>query len=253
MRKILVNSFLVVFVAFLFFLFFGAGYFAGFGQGKGSVSPVFESISSERLSASISIVSVTQRGKGSVNGAVVEIVPGSGKILFSINPFVEPDTQDSVQTAAFVAQEFTRKSLSDRDIVFSIEDTLANLVGGPSAGAAFTVAAIAAIEGKAVRGDAAITGTILHSGKIGEIGGVIEKATAAAENGLKLFVVPKGQKRFTYYEQRQERSQKGNVTIIRTSYVPHTIDLQEYIEAQGFEMRIAEAENIGEAVELLLQ
>lgn len=240
-------------------VFFGFGYYAGLHSLPASVpGPEVPEVGGlplrdSRLASSINIVSMTSAGEGSVNQGDVEITPGNGRILFAINPFVEPDTQDSVQAAAKVAQEYTGKSLKGKDVIFSVENTDAKLVGGPSAGAAMTVATIAAIEGKGVKSDVAITGTINADGSIGQIGGVIEKATAAAEKGLSLFVVPKGQKSFTYYEQQERRSQRGNITIIRTSYLPKIIDLQQYLADQNYSMRIAEVSKIGDAVSLLLQ
>lgn len=239
-------------VLFLVAIMFLAGYFAGFASVP-SGSPQLQRLSSETLSASANIVAVTQDGTGIVNQASVEIVPGSGRILLSVNPFIEPDTQDSAQTAALVAQKFTGKSLADRDFILSIENSQASLVGGPSAGAAFTLAAISAIENKPLNSNAAITGTIESDGSIGQVGGVIEKATAAAEKGLLLFVVPKGQSTVTYYEQKEQTVQRGSLTITRTYYVPQKINLQDFLNQQGFSMQITEASNIQEAVQLLIE
>ncbi|MBI4210829.1 MAG: hypothetical protein HY544_04970 [Candidatus Diapherotrites archaeon] len=232
--------------------FFEIGFYSGLQRAAAEDSVSLERLSGVPLEASAKIVSVTPDGSGSVNEGDVEIVPGSGRILLSLNPFAEPDTQDSMQTAALVAQRFTGKSLEDKDVIFSVKNTPARLIGGPSAGAAMSVAAIAAIRGENVRADAAITGTINADGTIGQVGGVIEKATAAAEQGLSLFVVPKGQKEVTYYEQREERSQQGRVLVIRRYYVPRTINLEEMLADQNYGTKIAEAADIGEAVDLLI-
>ena len=135
----------------------------------------------------------------------------------------------------------------------TIENSQAQLVGGPSAGAAFTLATIAAIEKKAADPNTAITGTINSDGSIGQIGGVIEKATAAAEKGLELFVVPKGQRIFMIYQPQTQEIQRGSLKIMRTFYVPKRIDLQEYLKEQGYSIQIAEAANIIEAAKLMLQ
>ncbi|MDP2974455.1 MAG: S16 family serine protease [Candidatus Diapherotrites archaeon] len=207
----------------------------------------------EKFESSINIVAARAQGEvGVVSQATAEIIEGKGRVLFSLNPFVEPDTQQSAETAAAVAENFTGKSLADRDVIYGIENIDAQLVGGPSAGAALAVATIAALEGKKVREDAAITGTIQADGSIGQIGGVIEKAAASAETGLKLFIVPKGQIELTYYEQLVQEEKRGFVTIRRVRYIPKTLNLNDYAQEQGWNLEVKEVSNIQEAVNLLI-
>ncbi|MDO8648120.1 MAG: S16 family serine protease [Candidatus Diapherotrites archaeon] len=238
-------------VLFLVIIMFGIGFFTGYSMQPQAqkLAPITEA----KLSASVNIVAVTADNQGVVSQASVEIIPGSGRILLSVNPFIEPDTQDSAKTAAQVAEKYTGKSLQDKDLILTIENSQAQLVGGPSAGAAFTLATIAAIEKKQVNQNAAITGTINSDGSIGQIGGVIEKATAAAEKGLSLFVVPKGQRVFMIYQPQTQEIQRGNLKITRTFYVSKRIDLQEYLKEQGYSIQIAEAASITEAAKLMLQ
>jgi PDZ domain-containing protein len=68
-------------------------------------------------------------------------------------------------------------------------------VGGPSAGAAFTVTLIDELtEGDLLGGnDVAITGTINLDGSVGAIGGLSSKASAVLQNGLRYFLVPTAQ------------------------------------------------------------
>jgi PDZ domain-containing protein len=68
-------------------------------------------------------------------------------------------------------------------------------VGGPSAGLAFTLAVLDVLtEGDLTGGhDVAVTGTINDDGTIGEIGGVVQKAAAAADAGAEVFLVPNGE------------------------------------------------------------
>jgi len=208
----------------------------------------------EKYEASVDIVAVRQTGQiGVVSKAVAEIVEGKGRVLFSLNPFVEPDTQQSAETAASVAQNFTGKSLADRDVIYSIEEIEAKLVGGPSAGAALTLATIAAIEEKQVKEEVAITGTILPDGSIGQIGGLVEKAGAVAEQGKTLFLVPEGQGTLNYYERVVEEEKRGFFTIQRVKYVPKKIDLNEFAEEQGWNLEIMEVSNISQATAIMLE
>ncbi|MEM4326891.1 MAG: S16 family serine protease [Candidatus Diapherotrites archaeon] len=208
---------------------------------------------STKASSSVNIAAVTSDGEGSLSLGEVEIIVCSGKILLSINPFVEPDTQYSLEVASQVAQNYTKKSLSQNDVLYSVKETQAYLIGGPSAGAAFTIATIAAIQGKEVRKDVVLTGTILPDGSIGQVGGILEKAVAAADNNISIFLVPYGQGDFTYYEKISESTRKGSYTIIRNRYVPKKIDLQTYLEEQGYKIKVIEVKNISEAADIMLK
>jgi PDZ domain-containing protein len=68
-------------------------------------------------------------------------------------------------------------------------------VGGPSAGLAFTLAVLDVLtEGELTGGlSVAVTGTIGDDGGVGEVGGVVQKAAAAADAGAELFLVPPGE------------------------------------------------------------
>ena len=138
---------------------------------------------SEIVYASSNVVAVSSQASSGIIGTVTaEIHPnGKGRVLMNTNPFLEPDTQQSAETATEVAEKITGKNLEDKDIIFSF-DIPGEVIGGPSAGAAMTTAVVAAIEGKAVKDDVTITGTITKGGSIGAIGSVLEKAQAAADH-----------------------------------------------------------------------
>ena len=102
-------------------LVFSIGFYAGLNLAAPSQQRL-EKIPETKLTASANIVAVTPQGTGIVNQASVEIIPGSGRILLSINPFVEPDTQDSTQTAVGIAEKFTGKSLKDKDMSLVISE-----------------------------------------------------------------------------------------------------------------------------------
>ncbi len=175
----------------------------------------------------------------------VEIRPGKERILINTNPFVEPDTQESAETAVNISQGYTRTLLKDRDIIITFNaDT--QLVGGPSAGGAMTVALIAAIEGKAPNPQVAMTGTIEANGRIGPVGGVIQKAQAAAQKGYKKFLIPQGSRYFQYYESNTTTHREGGYTVQETEYVPRTLDLKKYaMEKWGLD--VVEVPTIKEA------
>lgn len=246
------NSFLLMLGVIIFLVGATTGVFLTKTPQFSSSNVVLSKLPEKTLTATVPIVAVTASGdKGVLSNAVVEISPGKGRLLLNTNPFVEPDTQQSIETARTIAQQFTHFSLADKDVIYSIENSQAQLVGGPSAGGAFTVATIAAIENKTIKPDVAMTGTIEANGSIGKIGGVIEKAQAASEAGKKLFLVPIGQSKISYYDRQVTQEKRGNLTIQRTQYVPKTLDLTKYaLEQWGIEVR--EIANIDEAVNLMI-
>ncbi|MDO8627940.1 MAG: S16 family serine protease [Candidatus Diapherotrites archaeon] len=261
-KELLIVSLLAVFL-----IGFGSGLFTGnslaaaklqnleqenSGQNSGFLPEnVLEPLDQARLDETINIVAVNSEGRGIISTGEVEIVPGKGRVLFNTNPFVEPDTQNSLETAKRVAEKYTGKSLAEKDVIYSVQNSGAELIGGPSAGAAFTVATIAAIQGLKIREDSAITGTIEENGLIGEIGGVAEKLQAAGESGKKLFVIPKGQSIVTYYERQVTQEQRGFLTITRSKIVPKTLDLVEF--AKQWDLEVKEAQTIYDAVEFLTE
>jgi len=207
---------------------------------------------SSESSASVAIVAVSDDGTGVVGTATVEIKPGKGRILFNTNPFVEPDTQYSIETAKSVAESVTASELSNKDLIYSITTPQAKLVGGPSAGAALCVATIAAIQGKQVRKDVAITGTIQPNGYIGQVAGLLEKAQAAAEKGFKFFLVPKGQSIVVVYERKESEKKGPGFIFKRIYYEPKQVDLNEAMFEQ-YGMQVIEIGTIHEAVKLAIE
>ena len=246
-------------VFLLFFAVFETGFFLGqfFSKPETVEKPVLvfdsslQKLPEQRLSATINIVAVTNDGKGMESQGNVEIAPdGKGRVLFDTNPFVEPDTQQSLETAAYVASVFTKKSLVDKDIIYSVSNAQAQLIGGPSAGAAFAVATIAAIEGKQIRQDAAITGTINKDGSIGPIGGIVEKMNALIEQKGKLFLIPQGQRYVTTYTEQVQTQRRGNFVYEIHTLIPKQVDLVELAKPQGLEVK--EVADINEAVQALV-
>lgn len=207
------------------------------------------SVSQGTSSATANIVAVrSDSSMGEMGKVHVEIKEGTGNVLVNTNPFVDPDTQYSVREAVEVAENFTKTTISNKDIIVSF-DINGTLIGGPSAGTATTVALIAALEGKSVRQDVAVTGTIEEGGIIGEVGSVFEKAIAAEKNNMTLFLVPYGQEKVVYYEQQIEKRGRSGFRFTRVYYTPQEIDLDEYFQGK---MDVVEVSTIGEAVSYMI-
>lgn len=195
------------------------------------------------------IVAVRSDNYQGVLGRVyVEIKEGAGGVLVNTNPFVEPTTQYSVREAVKVAKDFTNINISNKNILISF-DINGTLMGGPSAGAAIAAATIAALEGKKVRQDVAISGTIEEDGYIGLVDAVFEKAVVAEKKGMGLFLVPKGQKEEIHYERKVGKRKIFGFPIEWVYYTPKEIDLGEYMAGK---MDVEEVSTIDDVVAYII-
>jgi predicted ATP-dependent protease len=166
---------------------------------------------------------------GSLLSVSVEIVPGRGRVLVQTTPLMGEVFQDAANTAVYVAQRKTGRNLSASDVIVSIvaEDQVPAVDGG-SAGALMTLLMISAIEGDRPRPDVILTGTIDQDGRVGAIGGVVEKATAAKEAGKTLFIIPRENSQIVRYTERV-RDYYGYSVVQR---VPERVDAKEYVESE---------------------
>jgi len=178
-------------------------------------------------SSAIRVPAVDNDGNGVVTWLKVDSAVGEGRTLVNINQLLFwVDTQQSMQIAKSVAQNYTGYDLSKVDIIYTI-NTDASIIEGPSAGAALTVATVSALYNKTIDPDVMITGTINPNGTIGSVGGILEKAKAAKDVGSKLFLVPVGQSSQTYYQQERNCEKISYITYCTTDYKPVTINISE--------------------------
>jgi len=191
----------------------------------------------------LKLPAVDNEGNGVITLLRVEITPGTGKVLTDINNlFFWVDTQNSIRTAQRVAQSITGIDLSKYDLTYSVE-TNASLIGGPSAGAALTVATIAAAQNKTINENVMITGTINSDGSIGPVGEVLAKAKAAKDVGAKIFLVPEGQATQSYYNPVQKCDQIGSFNYCTIEYQQEKVDINK-----DAAINVKEVSNIKEAM-----
>jgi len=202
--------------------------------------------------SSVSIVAVQQVEQGplavSYTGVVmsvmVELRSGEGRLLINTQPRVGIDLQTSGRTAVLVAQNVTGVSMTTTDVVLTVmAEENVEVVDGPSAGAAITVAIIAAIRNQTLRGDVFISGTVNPDQTVGPVGGLHYKALAAAEKGASIFLVPKGQSVVTMYKP-VERQLIPGVTIV--VYETVRISLEAFLKERGYRVTITEVSTIHE-------
>lgn len=144
-------------------------------------------------------LAVAQTAEGLV-GSVAEIsirqTTGTGLVFLDTQPFAQVDMQGSARLAVRVAAAASGLDARERDFYFVIRSS-SQIIGGPSAGGVMTIGAIAALQGWTVDRAVYMTGTINPDGSIGPVGGVPEKAQAAAQSGARLFLYPAGLENLT--------------------------------------------------------
>ena len=135
---------------------------------------------------------------------------------------------------------------SKTDVLFSINGDSAQIVGGPSAGSAMAVATAAALMNKQIRKDIVVTGTIEQGGDIGQVGGLVEKAKVAKENGVRLFLVPHGQAYQNEPVESCDSSENGSYRHCSVSYKTTALS-----DLAGIEVR--EVSTLADALQVMLE
>lgn len=210
--------------------------------------------------STIKIAAVRSDGPGIICKLRVRLTPGEGRIWVDTHPLVGFDFQYSERIAVAVASRLTGAELDEDGIGLRGIDVAyvvvpppegaveVQAIDGPSAGAAITLATIAAIENARLREDFVITGTIREDGAIGQVGGIFEKAKAANDAGARLFLVPPGQSVVTAY--REVVRELGPFRWV--TYEPVRVDLNKYAENAGWDLEIKEVSDIEDALKLAL-
>lgn len=184
---------------------------------------------------------------GVITTLKVLAIPGNGRTLTNIeNLLFWVDTQHSIRTAKKVASKITGMDLSKIDIIYTIE-TNASLIGGESAGAAITIATVAALRNKSLNESVIITGTIDEGGNVGEVGGIILKGRAAKKYGAKLYLVPRGQGIIEDYEPIEKCEKIGVITLCRIEYEAKETNVEEVVG-----IKVIEVKNIEDALKYFI-
>lgn len=169
---------------------------------------------------------------------------GSGGVYVETRPLTQIDMQGSARLAATMATAISGEEMRDHDFFVTMRSP-APAVGGPSAGAAMTVAFTALLLDLPVRDDVVMTGMINPDGSIGAVGGILEKAEAAHENGAELFLIPEGQGivRRTVREVSDEGGWFPTVGVREEQ-----VDVVQYAEEQ-WGLTVREMSDVYEAIE----
>ena len=164
---------------------------------------------------------------GSIMHISVDLQPGKGRVLVETTPLMGIVFQDAANTATYVARNKTGVDISGSDVLFSIKaDKEISSVDGPSAGALMTLVAVAALKNRPIDQTFTLTGTIGPDGHIGAIGGAVEKAQAAKENGIGTILLPRDNQVLTIYTEQTVDYQGFKLR----EQVPQNVPAKEYIE-----------------------
>ena len=120
-------------------------------------------------------VAVKENGEGIVTTIKITALPGNGKILLSVLPFSEPETQQSFYNAIKAAY-FVTKSKKEYNWLIEVNANT-TLIGGPSAGLAVAIGASAILLDKKLNPKCAYTGEVTSNGKVLPVGAVYEKVS----------------------------------------------------------------------------
>jgi uncharacterized protein len=213
-------------------------------QGVQGFGPQIDMFNGTDISAaSIVVPAVDEQGNGVATVLDVHIMPGTRRALVDIDKLLFwTDTQNSIRVSRSVSENITGIDLSLYDIIYSIRAN-ASVIEGPSAGAAMTIATVAALLDEDIDTDVMITGTIRHDGSIGQVGEILPKAVAARDIGASVLLVPPGQSEQVVYESRESCRRIGIARVCSMEQVPKEID----IEAESG-IRVEEVGTIQEAM-----
>ncbi|MBI2670757.1 hypothetical protein HYX18_02165 [Candidatus Woesearchaeota archaeon] len=198
--------------------------------------------------AQIKIPAVDNNGNGVATNLIVEATPGTGKTLVDIDSLLFiADTQNSIRVAKEVAAKFTGLDLNKYDLVYHL-DANASVIGGPSAGAAVTIATIAALNKQELKDNVMITGGINHDATISPVGGIVDKAIASKKVGADLFLVPLDQKEEVVYENKEYCRKIGLTEFCTVEQIPKRVSVE-----QEANINVIEVGNITEAYQYFVK
>ncbi len=173
--------------------------------------------------------SSTQDGKqGILLFARVIATNGTGHVFVDTSPYTQVDLQGSARLAAMVASDVLGIDQRSYDFYYII-DISSPIIGGPSAGAALTMATIAAVNNWTLDPGVVMTGMINPDESIGPVGGIPYKLEAAAARNYTLFLVPEG-------------------TVIISNNVEETIDVLKL--GKDLNVTVKEVSTIQEVVKI---
>ncbi len=197
----------------------------------------------DESAAVMRLPAVTRNNTGVFAEVGVVAKPGTGNIYINLhNVLSTVDVGQSARMAVLLASNYTGIDDAKTDFFFEFSAD-ATLLEGPSAGAAFTVTAVAALSERSINPDVMMTGTINHDGTIGPAGKILEKAKAAKEGGATILLVPVGLSTEVNYTSEDICKVWGRTEYCHQELKTEVIDISE---VSG--ISVVEVSNLDEAV-----
>jgi len=195
--------------------------------------------------ANMYVFAVTDSEEGVPATLAVSVRPGKGDIAIDLGKsIVGESTQESVREAITAATRLAGADKNKYDFFVKI-DSPAEKIDGPSAGLAIALATYGALKGKDVPDTVSATGQIDADGTVYPVGGIFPKVKTAHETGVKLFLIPAGER--NVLAKIEEEIEPG---IVKT--VTKIIDITKYAK-QKWGMDIYEVESLEEAVKIVFE
>ncbi|MCX8204650.1 MAG: hypothetical protein N3H31_03275 [Candidatus Nezhaarchaeota archaeon] len=193
----------------------------------------------------VSVVAVSEGGGGVVLRIYAKIEEGAGRVYVATSPRVGIELQEAAEVAYRVAGRLSGLDVSKHDVYLLIAaGSDVRVVDGPSAGASIAILLTCVAKGMDLDPSVVMTGTVEEDGSVGRVGGVLEKAVAAAREGARVFIVPRGQVETVTYVERRVRV--GPFVFIARE--PVKVDVQKYVAELGYDMKVVEVSSVLEAL-----
>ncbi|MEA1943777.1 MAG: S16 family serine protease [Euryarchaeota archaeon] len=194
------------------------------------------------VSVSLPAVYSTSEGEvGVLTNLTVWVTNGTGHVFVDTEPYTQVDMQGSARLSSMAAYDITSISPETHDLFYVVR-TESPVIGGPSAGAAMTVATVATLMNWTVDPGVVMTGMINPDGSIGAVGGIPAKLNVSAKNGAHTFLIPSGQGNIT----KRVRVVKQKGPFIRITEKPVIVNVIELGKEQG--VQVTEIDDIRDAI-----
>lgn len=177
-----------------------------------------------------------------VANVTVFVTEGWGDVYVSTYSLTQEDFQGAATAAARVICSLLNVNFSNYNFYFKVVGP-AIIVGGPSAAVAMAVAVYSALTGQPVNRSVMVTGIVSPDGTVGPVGGVFEKAQAAAAQRARVFLVPPGQSIVITYRTVVQRVGPFQFYTVR----PETLNLSDYAWRE-WRLRVVEVATIEDAL-----
>ncbi|MBR9679456.1 MAG: hypothetical protein GOU99_00195 [Candidatus Altiarchaeota archaeon] len=195
--------------------------------------------------ASMMLPAVSETGQGMMIKLSAKTIPGTGKTLVATEPLVGFDTQQSEKTAVELAKRYLGLDELDKDIVFVFQTDSSTIDGG-SAGTAMTLLAMAVLTEQQPAEGITVTGAIGSNGDIKHVGGVLQKARAAAAEHM-VFLIPAGQEEQLIYSNHYYSPKSG---LYIEEIVPVRINITEYAK-ENWGLEVQQISSVEQAAEMI--